>query len=168
MGPTAQSSTAKCTLNYKGSCLYSSWATCCCVVQQREQTTVNSRENYSVIWFTLAVSKTSEHLPKLLRDAFTGDKPPGNGSLGSLGSVVQTVCHGTERINNHHFHFLFMVLITDDKTSSKFKNRGRKKEAGIDCVPFLRLKCLWDSLLGNKRELKLWRIWKCVWAEGWH
>lgn len=26
--------------------------------------------------------------------------------------------------------------------------------------------CLWDSLLGNERELKLWRICKCVYGVG--
>lgn len=105
---------------------------------------------------------SSEHLPG---DAFTGDKPPGNGSLGSLGSVVQTVCHGAQRINNRHFHFLFMVLITDDKTSRKYKKK-KKREEGEKLALSVRLKCLCESLLGNEGELKLWRICKCVRGEG--
>lgn len=126
-------------------------------MEQQEQTTKNSRENYSVIWITLAVSKSREHLPKLLWGAFAGDKPPSNGSPGSLGSSLQTVCHGTERINNPHFHFLFMALITDDKTYSKWRKEGKKLASPV---------CLWDSLLGNERELKLWRICKCVYGVG--
>lgn len=126
-------------------------------MEQQEQTTENSRENYSVIWITLAVSKSREHLPKLLWGAFAGDKPPSNGSPGSLGSSLQTVCHGTERINNPHFHFLFMALITDDKTYSKWRKEGKKLASPV---------CLWDSLLGNERELKLWRICKCVYGVG--
>lgn len=42
---------------------------------------------------------------------------------------MQTVCHGSERINNHRFHFLFMVLITDDKTSSR-----KRKKLPLDCA----------------------------------
>lgn len=99
--------------------------------------------NYSVTRFIWAESKTSENLPQLLWDAFTADKPPSNGSLGSLGSVVQTVCHGTERRYNY-FNFLFMVLIT----VKFFKKRGEK--VGVDHVPFLRPECLWDSV--GKRE----------------
>lgn len=49
---------------------------------------MNSGMINSVIWFTLAESKSSEHLPQPLGGAFTGDKLAANGSPGSLGSVV--------------------------------------------------------------------------------
>ena len=76
---------------------------------------------------------------------------------------MQTVCHGRERINNRHFHFLFMVLITDDKTSRKYiKKKKKERGGGGELALSVRLKCLCESLLGNEGEVKLWRICKCV------
>lgn len=104
-----------------------SWLTCCCAIEEHEQTAANSR-------FSLAVSRSSEQLLKLPWDAFTGDKPPGNGILVSLGCVVQTVGQGRQRINNHHFHSLFIVWITDDLTSSEWK-AGEKRWHQLHAFP---------------------------------
>lgn len=111
-----------------------SWLTCCCVIEEHEQTAANSRMKWSVIQISLAVSRSSEQLLKLPWDAFTGDKPPGNGILVSLGSVVQTVGQGRQRINNHHFHSLFIVWLTDDLTSSEWK-AGEKRWHQLGAFP---------------------------------
>lgn len=59
-----------------------------------------------------------------------------------------------------------MVLITDDKTSRKYKKKKKEREEGEKLALSVRLKCLCESLLGNEGELKLWRICKCVRGEG--